>query len=425
MRVYPLNFWLLALGRVASWSAITIFVAAPLALAETTNKRMILPGARAQALGGAFTAVADDASASWYNPAGLGHLKGPGFSLTVNNYSRSRKEIAGITANSKISENSASIYPGFAGGHASLGRFTFGWSYFTLEQQNTDESQTLDIPASSSASAFEYHRSELTSGNLIYAGLSGAFSLGKNFSIGVSEFYYRRQKQTALKERSLFNDGVFYDSFVRQSTSNEGTLTNAGLMFKTDVFSLGLSARIPKALSDMTDFETSSIISTGSSPELSSTDGTTRREDELIVRTWSLGVAIRPRPWLLFSADVLHYPATKTPWASEGGFDTIAVTDWSSGIELTAGPILLSGGLFTNSSLVADPKPSLVASPPAKVDYQGFSAGIGLKTRQSETQLIMVRQRGTGQTQLVQGNLNLQDISIETQSFSLSSRYLF
>lgn len=43
-----------------------VFVAAPLA-AQTTD----IIGVRAQGMGGAFTAVADDATASWWNPAGM------------------------------------------------------------------------------------------------------------------------------------------------------------------------------------------------------------------------------------------------------------------------------------------------------------------------------------------------------------------
>src|ERR1700704_2735214 len=43
-----------------------VFMAAPLA-AQTTDTI----GVRAQGMGGAFTAVADDATASWWNPAGM------------------------------------------------------------------------------------------------------------------------------------------------------------------------------------------------------------------------------------------------------------------------------------------------------------------------------------------------------------------
>jgi hypothetical protein len=395
------------------------------ARAESTNKRMILPGARAQALSGAYTAVADDASAGWYNPAGLGFLRSPGVSVSVNNYSKSHKDISGVTSDTKLAENSSSIYPGFAGSNASLGPFTFGWSYFTLDQQNTDESQSLNIASSESTNAFTYDRAELTSGNLIHAGASVAFKLGQNFSLGVSEYYYRRQKQTALKERSTFASGVFYDSFVRQSTLNEGTVTIVGLMARTGTFSLGITARIPKALSDKTELEAGSIIYTGATPELSSSNLETRREDELIVRTWTAGLAWVPASFILVSLDAVHYPATNSPWLHQGGFNTKTVTDWSAGFEILTSSLIIAGGLFTNSSLVETPTPSLVASEPARIDYQGFSSSIGLRSKQSETMLIMVRQKGVGKSQMVQGDLSLQSISIETQSFSIASRYNF
>jgi hypothetical protein len=414
--------YLVALGFIL---ASAFFTDSSSVHAESTNKRILLPGGRAQAMGGAFTAIADDASAAWYNPAGLGRLDGPGFSLTVNNYSRSRKEISGIKDGTKISDGSSSVYPGFAGGYGEFGGLTLGWSYFTLEHQNTDESQILNIAANSSAQGFTYKRSELTTGNLICAGVSAALPLGRYLSLGVSEFYYRRQKQSALKESSSYLSGTFYDSFVRQSTSNEGMLTSAGILFKGPNLSLGLSARIPVAMSDRTVIESEQIVYTGSTPERSNLISNTRREDETPVRTWTLGIAYKPAPWLSLSSDILHYPATKTPWPSQGGYDTKAVTDWSLGFELSGGMIVFSGGVFSNSSLVSTPVPSITTSQPARIDYRGMSAGLGLKTKQSETLLIMVRQSGRGKAQLVQGDLSLQDISIETESFSFATRYKF
>jgi hypothetical protein len=402
-----------------------IFGHHPKANAETTNKRLLLPGAKAQALGGAFTAVADDASAGWYNPAGLGLISGPGVSVTANNFSRSKKIINGVSSQSSLQENSSSLYPGFAGGHTTLGPFALGWSYFTLEQQNTDESSQIDIVNATSSSPFAYNRSELTTGNLIHAGASLALPLGKNMSFGVSEYYYRRQRQTALKERSVFASGVFYDSFVRQSTQNEGTTTVAGLMVKLPSYSLGLSARIPRALSDKTTYETATVTYTSGTPELSSTENMTHREDETIVRTWNLGLAWTPKTFWLIAADAVYYQPSQTPWSGAGGYDTRAVLDWSVGSELTMGPVVLAGGAFTNSSLVDKPRPSLSYAEPTHMNLRGFSGGVGYRTKQSETLLIIVKQLGTGVTQMVQGSLELQDIYIESQSFSISSRYQF
>ena len=48
-------------------------------------------GARAQGMGGAFIAVADDATAASWNPAGLVQLERPEFSF-VGDYSRRKEE---------------------------------------------------------------------------------------------------------------------------------------------------------------------------------------------------------------------------------------------------------------------------------------------------------------------------------------------
>lgn len=402
-------------------------------LGESTNKRMILPGSRAQALGGAFTAIADDSSAGWYNPAGLGFLRGPGVSASVTNFSISKKSVAEVVSSQDLSENSAAIYPGFAGANTNMGPFSLAWSYFTLEQQNTDESQSITAEAGElsnaqlrqqlATSTFDYERTELTSSNLIHTGVSLAVSLGKKVSLGVSEFYYRRLKQTSLKERSIYNSGVFYDSFSRLSTKNEGTLTVAGLLIRGPELSIGISARIPKALSDQTTLATSYIIHTGAAPELSSDSLATHREDELTVRTWNLGIAWTPTESLVLSADAIYHAPTKTPWKNSGGFDTRAVTDWSFGGELRTSSLLFAGGVFSNSSLVARPKAVLGGAEPAQINYTGFSASFGLRNGRSESLFIMVRQRGLGLKQMAPGHPTLNDVTIDTQTFSLATSY--
>lgn len=433
-----LNFWTICdLHRALRGRYLVLYLAclsSPCS-GESTNKRMIIPGARAQAVSGAFTAVANDASAGWHNPAGLGFLRGPGVSASVNNYSVSKKTVQGVASNVELGENSSSIYPGFAGVNTTLGPLSVGWSYFTMDQQNTDESQSIhidsptalqtEVPLPLAAAGFRYDRIQLTSGNLIHAGASLALPIGKNISLGISEFYYRRQKQTNLKERSTYMSGAFYDSFSRISTKNEGTIAVAGVLVRSGAFSIGASARIPRALSDKTDHETSQVIYTGTAPELASQNISTHREDELTTRTWNLGIAWSPTEHATVSADVIHYPATKTLWPSSGGFDTRATTDWSFGAELRSDSLVFAGGAFTNSSLVRKPVPSLVSSDPAQINFIGFSVGAGLKTRQSENLFIMSRQQGRGHTQMVQGDLTLQDVRIETQTFSLSSSYKF
>ncbi len=75
-----------------------VFVAllvTPLARAQTPIEPPVInPGARSLALGGAFVAVADDATAAYANPAGLVQLVRPEISLELRTWSDDRERVA-------------------------------------------------------------------------------------------------------------------------------------------------------------------------------------------------------------------------------------------------------------------------------------------------------------------------------------------
>src|SRR5688500_15009050 len=73
--------------RIASVLLLSLAAVAP-ARAQDAHYQTFLVGERAQGMGGAFTGLADDPSAAFYNPAGLGHLSTGALSgsLSVNAY---------------------------------------------------------------------------------------------------------------------------------------------------------------------------------------------------------------------------------------------------------------------------------------------------------------------------------------------------
>ena len=72
----------------------------PIATAQTTIEPPIVnPGARSLGLGGAFVAVADDATAAWANPAGLMQLARPEISLEGRSWSEDREGLASNESN--------------------------------------------------------------------------------------------------------------------------------------------------------------------------------------------------------------------------------------------------------------------------------------------------------------------------------------
>ncbi len=75
--------------------AILALLICPLAAAQTTIEPPIVsPGARSLGLGGAFVAVADDATAAWANPSGLTQLVRPEISLEGRTWSEDREGVA-------------------------------------------------------------------------------------------------------------------------------------------------------------------------------------------------------------------------------------------------------------------------------------------------------------------------------------------
>ena len=72
----------------------------PLAVGETTVEPPIVnPGARSLGLGGAFVAVADDATAAWANPSGLMQLARPEISFEGRAWSEDREGVASNQSN--------------------------------------------------------------------------------------------------------------------------------------------------------------------------------------------------------------------------------------------------------------------------------------------------------------------------------------
>jgi long-chain fatty acid transport protein len=93
-------------------------LAASSARADFYNNRNFLVGERAAHLGGAFTAIADDATAGWYNPAGLASIRATSVLMTANAYA--------------LALNRRAIQVGQPGQDAQLNLFSFGGVPTTL-----------------------------------------------------------------------------------------------------------------------------------------------------------------------------------------------------------------------------------------------------------------------------------------------------
>lgn len=174
-------------------------------------------GARETSLGGAFTAVADNANAVFYNPAGLGQLEVPELSYAYNNY------LSGVSQ-----QWLAAAYP------AARGTFGAALNYLSV------------APFSS------YDSSNNRTGSV------SAYDLALFFGYGG-----RLETSSALVPSLRYGAALKYISEALDARSASGYGLDAGLLLLTRVKGLRLGLGLENLLSSRLDF-----IGSGAKPPL-------------------------------------------------------------------------------------------------------------------------------------------------------------
>lgn len=213
------------------------------ASADAFNHRNHLVGLRATLMGGAFTAIADDISAAFYNPAGLAQINGLAFSLSVTGYSYQRLR---LTEYYNVSGTGSSF-------NVDMNRFnpiptTFGVSYSIFKNRWVIALGLFQLDNIRFAALNNYSgtvgvvtANEVRKLNLDLAtywiGVSNGVKITERVYLGLSIFYQLYQGVSDSRSVSKSNLGVQY------SVESENDLLAGGL-----VFVLGLKARLWSAL---------------------------------------------------------------------------------------------------------------------------------------------------------------------------------
>jgi len=401
---------------------VTIFAAT--AVAQHSHQRNVLPGGRASLLGGAYTALSDDPSGAWYNPAGISHAKNNEISLSGNAWRTATTTYKEAVNGEHFVEESSSIYPSFIGSTVRWKSLTFGWSYVTLDARNVNQDHRFTDISEAPNAANTYTRTNQESSAWQNAGGSIALALSKNFSVGASVYWYRRTIESSTHQMSQLNGGGLQVLDFKYQTTNEGLSPVVGMILRGESMSAGLSLRAPQALSDHTTYSSDTVTWTpdeDTAPNVSSTEGKLPILDEPNPQSLQLGWAWFPSKHVLVSVDLVQHGAVDYVDATP---DLHSTTNWSLGTEVTFDPLLFRLGAFSNYSMYREPS-STKTDQPAWVDFTGFSGGIGFKQKERESMLGVVHQQGQGKAQIITGSASIQDVEASSTTWLLSSRLFF
>lgn len=173
------------------------------------------PGARSAALGGAFVAVADDATAAFANPAGLVQLLKPEISVEARNWSHSNAYTVSGRVEGDPSGTGLDVTAGLVRTESSYDNTGLSflslvlpagdWSFALYRHQYADlefsgETQGLFGGGTSCCQTRWFDQQMRSQQDVVSYGLSAGYRFGDRFSVGLGLAYFDVRMESLTKE---------------------------------------------------------------------------------------------------------------------------------------------------------------------------------------------------------------------------------
>ena len=419
---------------ISSSTALTLFsilyslFALP-AIADEYHYNNILVGDRAAGMGGAYTAISDDPSGLFYNPAGIVYAPGSNVSVSANAFHQSSVVYKNALGNGKDYERySSALLPNFFGIVQPLGKGKVGFSYAVPDSMLEDQNQTFYDPnANTTRYSINFNRND----NTYNFGPSYAQELTREFSFGAT-LYAHYRKNEFISNQLTNKTGGTYEWLNRFYKNTEwGIKPILGLMWSpTNKLSAGLSLSQINILSS--DIVSQAICSgdaasacqgvdptyvLGAAPVRVKSQSDSKRVYPL---TTTIGVAYFPSKMLIVSGDFSYYGNVKD---STFG-DREAIWNIALGTEYYLNEKwAVKGGLFTDKANTPKINSGDVNALD-HVDLYGGSLSLSYFTRQSSITIGSTYRFGSGKAQIL-GNNQIQDVKSQVWTSFLSASYFY
>ena len=234
-------------SRLLLISALLLCAPAP-ARADDNHYQDYLVGDRAMGLGGAFTAISDDSSGAYYNPAGLAETAMSSVSLSASVYGWARNDWQADTIDFQSGNDNFISYPTTAawiqrvrqGEPDGSGRVQLALSLIT-PRSNINRKRLTSHEGGLSASGFKSPAvarylsvlNLVTEDDTLWVGISAAWKVMRRLSLGVTVFATYRSAIYQEQGLALFR-------FYRVSNGKEISRLGLGEMTTVDLTHIGL-----------------------------------------------------------------------------------------------------------------------------------------------------------------------------------------
>ncbi len=395
--------------------------------ADEYHYNNIIIGDRAAGLAGAYTAISDEASGLFYNPAGIVFSENLQLSASANAFHETELIYKSVLNGGDWKRKSSNIVPNFFGMTSKFGDSYLGFSYavtdFEVEDQDSRFTDISGIPL--------YIININNNEKVTKYGPSYATQLSDQWDFGITLYFHERRRDLTNNQWIRLADNSFEWSNLYFETSESGFEPVIGFMWSPDeTISLGLSMRktfITSSKSrtqlscssdvNIPGVQSAQCIPVSGSP-LDPTIVTSSDERDLPLNV-RLGIAYFPTPRLLYSADVSYFEEVDSD-----SFNAEEVINFAIGLEYYFNAEwAVRGGYFTNDSNTPEISTSDVGQRD-HVDLTGISLSLSKFSRSSSLTLGFASSSGNGKAQ-VTGTSDIQVLEQSIQTVYLSTSYTF
>jgi long-subunit fatty acid transport protein len=392
--------------------------------ADEFHYNNFLIGDRASGMGGAYTAISDDPSGLYYNPAGAVYATGKNLSASVNAYYSQKKKYDNVIGGQGWERNSSSLLPNFFGITQPLGSLTFGFSYAVPDSILENQNQVLEgsFPTTLGSPATMYTINFNNEDTTYNFGPSLAAEINSKLSVGMTLYLYHRSNQTVLNQLINLQDGRFEWSNQYINLVERGYRPVLGVMWSPgDKWTIGLSVAKTMLYSESKTSQVTFKDANALTPnEVSETFDNVagKRKFPLEMRA---GVAYFASNSLLVSADGSYYSKV----TDENFGDRVKVLNGAVGMEYYLDKKwAVRGGLFSNLANTPELQ-ALRTNQDEKIDLYGVSASVSNFSRNTSITLGGSYTKGSGQAQLLGNSTAIQDVKSTGWMMYLSSSYSY
>jgi len=415
--------------------ALACLVTSPI-LADNFHYKDIILGERAIGLGGAFSAIADDSSGIFYNPAGLAFAQENYLSVSTNAYASNREVFKDIAPGQNYETRSQSLFPSMVGVTQNMGPGKLGLGFFATNSEAIDQSDKLELPADGTNAERRLTRHLLSQNNTYIFGPAYAIEITDNFAIGLSLMGKIRTFKSIDDQLFLVDNGTDFSYLITnvlQTQTEYGILPILGIQFMpVPKWSLALTLSRPYLKGTSRKTSTSTKLNTNGSIPTPTGNFTTDFGENVAEEKYDVtspfsvtfGTAyFASKSWLISAqADIYQN-------LNFSGITAPVTINWSVGSEYFVFDWLaLRAGVYANNASTPVPRAGALANgstdvQPPHIDQLGGAAGFSVYRPNSSVTFSVSQSSGTGSGQAYPSVTDIQTMNRSVFAFYLSGSY--